>query len=114
MGNSATLSYSANGEEQTRTIGGSSFRIGRDPDSDLSIDNPYVSRHHAEITTDRGVYQLRDLDSTSGTYVNGQQTKTRRLEEGDRIRLGRGHGFRLRKRGGARACAHPLRRRLHG
>jgi len=95
MANSATLSYSVNGEEQTRTIGGSSFRIGRDPDSDLTIDNPYVSRHHAEITTDRGVYQLRDLDSTSGTHVNGQQMKTRRLEEGDRIRLGRGHGVEL-------------------
>ncbi|HYV07799.1 MAG TPA: HD domain-containing phosphohydrolase [Blastocatellia bacterium] len=95
MGNSARLSYIVNGKEQSRAIGGSSFRIGRDPDSDLPIDNPYVSRNHAEITRDRGVYQLRDLDSTSGTYVNGQQMKTHRLEEGDCIRLGRGHGVEL-------------------
>jgi len=95
MGNSATVSYRANGEELTRSIGGRSFRIGRDPDSDLTVDNPYISRNHAEITAERGFYQLRDLNSTSGTYVNDQRVKTRRLEEGDRIRLGRGHGFEL-------------------
>jgi HD-GYP domain-containing protein (c-di-GMP phosphodiesterase class II) len=95
MGNSATLSYKADGGEQTRTIGKQSFRIGRDPESDLTVENPYISRNHAEITAGRGFYQLRDLDSTSGTYVNDQRVKTRRLEEGDRIRLGRGHGIEL-------------------
>lgn len=95
MGNSATLSYRADGEETSRVIGVRTFRIGRDPNSDLTVDNPYISRNHAEITAERGYYQLRDLDSTSGTYVNDQRVKIRRLEEGDRIRLGRGHGFEL-------------------
>ena len=44
MGNSATVSFRANGEELTRSIGGRSFRIGRDPDSDLTVDNPYRTR----------------------------------------------------------------------
>ena len=92
MDNTATLSYRADGEDHTRTIDGESFRIGRDPDSNLSIDNPYVSRNHVTITFDRGSYNLRDLDSTSGTYVNGERVSTRRLEEGDRIRLSRGRG----------------------
>lgn len=92
MGNTATLSYHLDGEDHTRAIDGESFRIGRDPDTDLSIDNPYVSRNHVTITVDRGFYQLRDLNSTSGTYVNGERVKTRRLKEGDRIRLSRGRG----------------------
>lgn len=92
MGNTATLSYRTDGEEHTRTLDRDSFRIGRDPDSDLSIDNPYVSRNHVRITVDWGFYQLRDLGSTSGTYVNGERVKTRRLKEGDRIRLSRGRG----------------------
>ncbi len=92
MGNTATLTYSADGVDHTRVIAGESFRIGRDLQSDLSIDNPYVSRNHVAITVDLGFYQLRDLDSTSGTYVNGERVKTRRLKEGDRIRLSRGRG----------------------
>jgi pSer/pThr/pTyr-binding forkhead associated (FHA) protein len=92
MGNTATLGYTADGEDHTRTIEGETFRIGRDPDSDLSIDNPYVSRNHVTITLDRCFYHLRDLASTSGTYVNGERVKTRRLKEGDRIRLSRGRG----------------------
>ncbi|HWN99105.1 MAG TPA: HD domain-containing phosphohydrolase, partial [Blastocatellia bacterium] len=93
MGNSATLKYDIDGEGVKRPIDQQCFRIGRDSDSDLAIDNPYISRHHAEITVDRGLYQLRDLDSTSGTYVNGERVKTRRLKEGDRIRLGRARGI---------------------
>jgi HD-GYP domain-containing protein (c-di-GMP phosphodiesterase class II) len=92
MGNTATLSYLRDGEDHTREIDGESFRIGRDPNSDLSVDNPYVSRNHVTITVDRGFYNLRDLDSTSGTYVNGERVSTRRLKEGDRIRLSRGRG----------------------
>jgi HD-GYP domain-containing protein (c-di-GMP phosphodiesterase class II) len=92
MGNSATLSYEVDGEEVNRSIDREGFRIGRDPDSDLAIDNPYISRNHAEIAADRGFFQLRDLDSTSGTYVNDERIMTRRLKEGDRIRLGRSRG----------------------
>lgn len=95
MGKSATLSYLADGKELTLEMSGRSLRIGRDPDSELPVDNPYVSRNHAEIVSERGAYQVRDLDSTSGTYVNGERIKTRRLREGDRIRLGRGRGVEV-------------------
>ncbi len=49
-----------------------------------------MSRQHAEIWFERGVWLLRDLNSTNGTYVNGKRTTGLvELEVGDRIRCGR-------------------------
>lgn len=45
MGKPATVTYRANDEDQTCDLAGGSFRIGRDPDCDLTVDNPYISRH---------------------------------------------------------------------
>lgn len=47
-------------------------RLGRGTDVDIRIDDPGVSRHHAEILLGREVV-LRDLNSTNGTYVDGVQ-----------------------------------------
>jgi HD-GYP domain-containing protein (c-di-GMP phosphodiesterase class II) len=68
------------------------YRIGRLASNELKLDNPYISRHHVEITRDGAVFQLRDLGSTSGTFVNDRQVRRVKLKEGDRLRLGRGHG----------------------
>ena len=46
------------------------FRIGRLGGNDLKLDNLYISRQHIEITREGTTYQLRDLSSTSGTFVN--------------------------------------------
>ena len=66
--------------------------IGRDASADLVIDDPGVSRRHVEVRiTHDGPHQqvlLRDLGSTNGTYLNGDQVGTEQLTEGDRVTIG--------------------------
>jgi hypothetical protein len=62
-------------------------RLGRGTDVDIRIDDPGVSRHHAEITLGTDVI-LRDLGSTNGTLVNGRMVSTAPLIEGSQIQLG--------------------------
>ncbi len=65
--------------------------IGRDATAvDIVVDDPHLSRRHAEIwLTGEGV-SLRDLDSTNGTWVNDLRiTEVARLTDGDVIRIGR-------------------------
>lgn len=66
--------------------------IGRGLDNDLVIDDPRVSRHHAQITFRHSHYLLRDQRSTNGTFVNNQPIETVVLASGDRVSIG---GFEL-------------------
>lgn len=67
--------------------------LGRDGSADFVVDDPGVSRRHAEvrISHDGPHLQvlLRDLGSTNGTYLNGEQVGDEELRDGDRITLGR-------------------------
>ncbi|HRY08629.1 MAG TPA: DUF3662 and FHA domain-containing protein [Candidatus Nanopelagicales bacterium] len=62
-------------------------RIGRGGDADIRIDDPGVSRHHAEIRIGSDVI-LRDLGSTNGTYVNGTLIAEQPLRDGAVITIG--------------------------
>ena len=63
--------------------------IGRAKDCDIIIDDPIVSRKHAEVSCEGGSYFIRDLESRNGTFVNDEEVKVqRKLEEGDRIQIG--------------------------
>lgn len=63
--------------------------VGRDPRSDLVIDHPEVSRRHALITRVENGWLIQDLESTNGTFVNGQPAvEPRLLAWGDTIDLG--------------------------
>ena len=71
------------------------LRIGRDPDSDIFIDNTVVSSDHAVIEVkdspeSDGVaeYYIKDLNSTNGTFVNEQKIEHHRLRHNDMIRVG--------------------------
>lgn len=46
--------------------------IGRNPDKNISINSPIISRSHGEIVFANGEYYYRDLDSTNGTYINDE------------------------------------------
>ncbi len=62
--------------------------IGRAPDSDVVLDQSYISRHHAKITLENGAYFIEDLGSRIGTTVNGAQAVKKELAFGDEISLG--------------------------
>lgn len=61
--------------------------IGRRLDNHLVVDDPRVSRYHAQIRYVRGRFIIFDLNSTGGTYVNGQRTTQSALYPGDVISL---------------------------
>lgn len=61
--------------------------IGRRLDNHLAIDDPRVSRAHAQLRAVHGHYVLFDLNSTGGTYVNGQRISQHALKAGDVISL---------------------------
>lgn len=63
--------------------------IGRKPHNDIVIDNLAVSGEHAVIITVVNDFFLEDIDSTNGTFVNGQPVKKHFLQNGDVIELGK-------------------------
>jgi pSer/pThr/pTyr-binding forkhead associated (FHA) protein len=66
--------------------GESALAIGRDGANDIVIDHPLASRRHARLERDDNGYLVRDLDSTNGTYVNGDRIEgARALHNQDRI-----------------------------
>ena len=70
-------------------------RIGRAPDNDVVVNDLLVSRHHAEVvlTAERG-YEIVDLKSHNGTFVDGQRVTAARIDEASVIGFGH-HQFRL-------------------
>lgn len=63
------------------------INIGRRLENQLVIDDPRISRAHAQIRSIRGQFILFDLNSTGGTFVNGQRTVQTVLYPGDVISL---------------------------
>ncbi len=63
--------------------------IGRKPNNDIQIDNLAISGQHAAITTILDDAFLEDLNSTNGTYVNGQPIKKHVLQANDIVELGK-------------------------
>ena len=64
--------------------------IGRRLENQLVIDDPRVSRNHAQLRAIKGRFVLFDLNSTGGTFVNGQRTSQTVLYPGDVISLAGG------------------------
>ncbi|NPV78201.1 MAG: DUF3662 domain-containing protein [Anaerolineae bacterium] len=63
------------------------INIGRRLDNHLVLSDPRVSRNHAQLRSSRGYYVIFDLNSTGGTYVNGQRITQQTLKPGDVISL---------------------------
>ncbi|WP_112467064.1 DUF1707 and FHA domain-containing protein [Streptomyces triticisoli] len=74
---------------------GHPLRIGRDPASGLRLTHETVSRVHAELRHQGGMWVLRDLGSTNGTTVNGRRViGAAVVREGDQVAFGQ-VSFRL-------------------
>jgi hypothetical protein len=63
-------------------------RIGRGADTDLRIDDPGISRHHAELRRSGGDVTVVDLGSTNGVLVDGQRVDEQRLRDGATVTMG--------------------------
>ena len=63
------------------------INIGRRLDNQLVIDDPRISRNHAQLRSIKGRYVIFDLNSTGGTFVNGQRTSQSVMYPGDVISL---------------------------
>lgn len=63
------------------------INIGRRSDNQIMIDDPRISRSHAQLRAVRGHYVLFDLNSTGGTYVNATRVSQHVLKPGDVISL---------------------------
>jgi pSer/pThr/pTyr-binding forkhead associated (FHA) protein len=63
------------------------INIGRRLDNQLVIDDPRVSRNHAQLRAIKGRFVVFDLNSTGGTFVNGQRASQTVLYPGDVISL---------------------------
>ena len=62
---------------------------GREPDSDLFLDDVTVSRRHAELRRLGTGWLLRDVGSLNGTYVNRQRIEETALSPGDEVQIGK-------------------------
>ncbi len=62
--------------------------LGRSPSCQLVFGDDTVSRRHAELHIDGGVWMLRDLGSSNGTWVNGRRIVEAEVAPGDDIALG--------------------------
>ena len=62
--------------------------VGRGPGVDLAFDDSAMSREHAVLEFAEDSFRIRDLGSTNGTLLNGDDVKSRALSHGDRLQLG--------------------------
>ncbi|MBE0688796.1 MAG: DUF3662 domain-containing protein [Anaerolineae bacterium] len=65
------------------------LNIGRSRDNNVVLNDPYVSRHHAQLRMRFGTFTLFDNDSQGGVFVNNVRIREHRLQPGDVIVIGR-------------------------
>lgn len=70
-------------------LGDRAILFGRQADSEVHLDAPEVSRHHARLTCEKGKYLLEDLGSSNGTYLNKTRLSSKvSVRAGDQIAIG--------------------------
>ncbi|OFW35462.1 MAG: hypothetical protein A3F70_16335 [Acidobacteria bacterium RIFCSPLOWO2_12_FULL_67_14] len=77
-------------EKTFRILPGGVRTIGRATGADFIVDAPLVSRVHCRLTArPDGGLEVKDLDSTNGTFINGNRVEAGVLSSGDRLGVGR-------------------------
>ena len=80
----------ANPEKTFRILPGAVRTLGRATGADFIVDAALVSRVHCRLTAlPGGQLEVRDLESTNGTFVNGKRVGVAHLASGDRLQVGR-------------------------
>src|SRR5207244_417627 len=75
---------------RTLEVPATGLTIGRETDNDVVVTAPLASRHHARIVPSEGRWFLADLESSNGTFLNGERLlgEARWLQSGDTIAVG--------------------------
>jgi len=74
---------------RTEILNSAGAVLGRSREADVMIDDPNVSRRHAEVRPSGGSWTVRDLGSTNGVKVNGRRIQgPQSLKSGDVLELG--------------------------
>jgi adenylate cyclase len=79
----------ATGSPSIRVTGGRTFVVGRALTCDLPVQDPTVSRRHAELELTGAGVRVRDLGSTNGTYLDGQRVVDALATPGSRVAFGK-------------------------
>ena len=72
-----------------RILPGSIKTVGRATQADFIVEATLVSRLHCRLSAGATELEVVDLDSTNGTYVNGQRVERAALKAGDRLGVGK-------------------------
>ena len=72
-----------------RILPGNIKTVGRATRADFILDAPLVSRVHCRLTAGTAELEVTDLESTNGTFVNGERVDRATLKGGDRLGVGR-------------------------
>ncbi len=83
------LEYTVNDEIRTFVLAKNEVTLGKLPTNDLPLSDNSISRNHCNFVKAKGSFKVIDLGSTNGTFVNGKKVKTKLLEVGDNITIGR-------------------------
>ncbi len=83
-----TLTVEIDGRAQTFPVGPDPVVVGRSVPDGVTIDHASVSRRHCELTFADGQIEVRDLASSNGTFVNGNQIIRSKANVGDAVRFG--------------------------
>ncbi|HEX5475258.1 MAG TPA: FHA domain-containing protein [Vicinamibacterales bacterium] len=72
-----------------RILPGNIKTVGRAPRADFIVEAALVSRLHCRLTAGAAELEVIDLESTNGTFVNGERVSRAMLKAGDRLGVGR-------------------------
>jgi hypothetical protein len=73
---------------QTKRVDKRRILLGRSRECDIQVEDPNVSRRHAELRQEGASYWIVDLESTNGIEVNGQRVQRGKLDSGDTFTVG--------------------------
>jgi hypothetical protein len=73
---------------QTKRVDKRRVVLGRSRECDIQVEDPNVSRRHAELRQEGASYWIVDLESTNGIEVNGHRVKRAKLDSGDTFTVG--------------------------
>ena len=76
------------GDEEVVPLSDATVSIGRSTANDIHPEDPELSRFHANVALEDGVWVLTDLSSKNGTSVNGRACERHVLQHGDRLQAG--------------------------